>query len=267
MVDVKRFSLTDLFKVLQDVSNTLEVDLDAYLIGGLAMMHRGFKVATKDVDVVLSYQTDEEAFKEALKVCGFDDAGRLSDEYKALGARAILEGPGGMRFDLFIDVVCKKLRLTDDMRRRAERLDIGGHLNLMATAPEDLFLFKSVTDRVDDLADMALLAGLELDWEMMVEELRCDDNNYRFLPLFVSKLDELEDAHGIIAPIRRQVGDEAEEVMGINILIERIDRDPFTLEDMNRVLDEGEEFSKAVLDRMTSRGIVQGREGRYRFSG
>ena len=255
-----------MFKVLNDVSRSLDIEVDAYLIGGLSMMHHGLKVVTKDVDVVFKDKADEQRVETALRSCGFQEVGDASPEYKALEATTIMERSDGMRFDIFVERVCRKLRLTEGMRRRAEQLDLDGRLSLMATAPEDVFLFKSVTDRDDDLADMALLAGLGLDWEAMAIELRTDLQNYRYLPHYAKKLEAIEEVHGIVVPGRHELDEEVEVIMGMNILNERFRRDPFTLADATRCLDEGDEFSILVLDRLMDLGIAHEADGLYRMA-
>lgn len=54
MIERIRFGRTDLFKVLEDVSMSLNREVDAYLIGGLSMMHRGPSIYRK---VMLSRNT------------------------------------------------------------------------------------------------------------------------------------------------------------------------------------------------------------------
>ncbi len=267
MIERTRFGRTELFKVLGDVSNNLDSEVEAYLIGGLSMMHHGLKVVTKDVDVVFMEDADAQRFEAALGSCGFKRASGLSEAYEALGATTVMERSDGMRFDIFIERVCKKLKLTEGMRHRAEGMDLEGRLRLMATTPEDNFLFKSVTDREDDLADMALLAGLGLDWEAMMDELRRDADNYRYLPHFASKLDALEEVYKIVVPNRRGLDEEVEVIMVKNILDDRFRQAPFTLSDATRYLGEGDEFSKLVLDRMMDRGMVHEAEGLYKMAG
>ena len=155
MVGRIRFGSRELFDVLTDMSTRLDDEVEAYLIGGLAMMHHGLKVTTKDVDVVFKDEVDEQTFEDALRACGFYGVTNVPREYRELGAMIIMEVPGGMRFDIFVETVCRKLRLTEGMRGRAEALGLDGRLRLMVCSPEDIFLFKSVTDRDDDLADMA----------------------------------------------------------------------------------------------------------------
>ncbi len=62
MIERTRFGRTELFKVLEDVSYSLDNEVEAYLIGGLSMMHHGLKVVTKDVDVVFMEDADAQRF-------------------------------------------------------------------------------------------------------------------------------------------------------------------------------------------------------------
>lgn len=263
MVERRRFGRGALLDVLSEVSASLEDPVEACLIGGLAMMQRGLKAATKDVDIVFMDEADERAFESALRSLGFVRPREVSDPYDALGATRIVEGPDGMRFDIFVEVVCRKLRLTEGMRGRAEELPLGGNLRLKALAPEDLFLFKGVTERDDDLADMALLAGLALDWQLMSDELTGDRLNGRYLPYYVVKLDELEEAHGIVAPGRRELREEAEVTVAMSRLEDRLAGGPLTILDAARFLGEGEAFCERMLDRMVLMGIAREDDGSF----
>lgn len=263
MAERKRFGLEELDSVLRDVSGKLGRVVEVYLIGGLAMMRHGLKATTKDVDLVFIDAVDEREFETALLPCGFQCASDIPECYKALEATTIMDRPDGMRFDMFVGRVCRKLRLTDGMRRRATRMDLEGHLQLMVMAPEDVFLLKSVTDRDDDLADMALLAGKVHDWRAMLDELRSDAENYRYLPHLSAKLAALEDGHGIVVPGRRQLERESVIVLAINILEGHMRDGPLTLPDATRHLGEGDEFSISVLDRMVELELIREEDGVY----
>lgn len=265
MVERNKFGTEELFDVLNGVSVSLEHEVDAYLIGGLGMMHHGLKATTKDVDVVFTNRTGGNLFEDALRSIGFRGVTEVPDEYIALEATTIMEGPNGIRFDIFVERVCKKLYLTWSMKERASSLHLDGQLRLMATSPEDLFLFKSVTDRDDDLADMALLAGLGLDWPVILDELRSDIRNRRYLPHLVVKLTALEKEYGIVVPGRRQLDEEAELTMGINVLVERFQQTSFSPSDAARALGEGDKFAVQVLDSMVDLGLITKTNELYRF--
>lgn len=105
MVERKRFGMDELLDVLKEVSAGLEGPIEAYLIGGLAMMQRGLKATTKDVDVVFKDIEGEQAFETASGSLGFHRARHLTGEYVAMDATIIMERSDGMRFDIFVDVV------------------------------------------------------------------------------------------------------------------------------------------------------------------
>lgn len=252
----RRSGIDEIDRVIREVSASLERPVDAYLIGGLAMIHHGLKIATKDVDVVLGSLSDCHALETGLEACGFVSTDVVSEEYRKLGATRLMERSDGMRFDIFLERVCRKLRLTRTMMSRATPIGTGGNLRLRALAPGDLFLFKSVTDREDDLADMALLAGLGLDWSSLLGELMADPSNCRYLPHLASKLTALEEVHGVVALLPEWFDSEVELMLGVNLVEETGDWDTISLEDVTRMLGEGDDFSRSVLDRMVALGIV-----------
>jgi hypothetical protein len=259
----KGFGVRELRELLEDVSRGLSREVAVYLIGGLAMMQYGMKASTKDVDLVFTSDSDEQEFEAALRSCGFRRVIDIPECYRRTDARTIMERTDGMRFDIFVKRVCKKLRLTDGMRRRAVGMGLEGDLRLMTLAPEDIFIFKSVTERDYDLADMALMAGRILDLGAIVDELRTDAVNYRYLPHLVVKLDALREVHGIALPGRRRLTREAEVVTAINILEDRLRHAPLTISEATRSLGEGDGFSRPVLGRMVELGIVNEKDGRF----
>ena len=56
------------------------------------------------------------------------------------------------------------------MRHRATSLYHGRALQIYTASKEDLFLFKSVTNREDDLDDTAKLAQSGLNWSIISQE-------------------------------------------------------------------------------------------------
>lgn len=69
-------------------------------------------------------------------------------------------------------------------------------------SPEDIFLFKSVTERAGDLDDMALLAERGLDWDIVLSECVRQSKDIILEAFVAVRLQELEDAKGIASPIR-----------------------------------------------------------------
>jgi hypothetical protein len=243
---------------LDNISGKVENQNKGYLIGGLAMILYGTKLATKDVDIVFDSQNDASLFVATMKNCGFHEVKNLTREYRDLEAHQVLESANGCRFDIFVRVVCNCLVLTAGMKKRAREVFSAGNLQLFAIAPEDIFLFKSVTNRPDDLADMALIAGHGLDWKVIEEELRNQPDFWQWLPHYYRSLEELEVEYSISSPSKRKLEKEAEIAMGIGVIVNRLEEHPLSLAEIMEILGADDStFSLEVLERMKNSHVVK----------
>ncbi|MCJ2512284.1 MAG: hypothetical protein LN409_02890 [Candidatus Thermoplasmatota archaeon] len=196
---------------LASVGASLARDVTAYLIGGCAMILYNAKVATKDIDLVLMSNEDARVVTGALSGDGFTKTKPEDETYRRLGATVMMEDSKGMRFDIFVETVCRKLRITDRMARRSTRYATFGRLKINLVSPEDIFLFKSVTERAGDLDDMALLAERGLDWDVILGECVYQSRDAILEAFLAIRLQELEDEKGIVAPIKGRLEALAEE--------------------------------------------------------
>jgi len=146
----------------RDLSNSLNGEVTVYLIGGGAMTLREQKTATKDIDLVVESAEAYQRVYDTLVEAGYSpqDEGEVSQEYLELGAAAILEKEN-RRFDIFDRQVAGELVLTDEIRDRSAPASIfsGTGLEVRMFSDADIFLFKSVANRPDDLGDMETLIG------------------------------------------------------------------------------------------------------------
>jgi hypothetical protein len=204
-------SRDDLQESLKRVGNSLARDVTAYLIGGCAMILYNAKVATKDIDLVLMSDEDAKAVMDALSGGGFTKTKPEDETYRRLGATVMMEDSKGMRFDIFVETVCRKLRITDRMASRSTRYATYGRLKINLVSAEDIFLFKSVTERAGDLDDMALLAERGLDWDVIFGECVYQSRDVILEAFLAIRLQELEDEKGIVAPIKGRLEALAEE--------------------------------------------------------
>ncbi|WP_336136444.1 hypothetical protein [Natronomonas amylolytica] len=101
------------------------------------------------------------------------------------------------------------------MRQRSETyLDAGG-LSVALVSAEDIFLFKSVAGRTDDIEDMFALVQTELDFDVIEDEL---EQQIELLgqELFVTHTNEalleLEAQHNISTPLAERVSEITERV-------------------------------------------------------
>jgi hypothetical protein len=258
MPDRRTFEKSKLIEALDNISEQLQRPQEAFLVGGLSMMFHGAKLATKDIDIVFLDQKDAQAFIGAARKIGFVDAVDLGHEYINLKARCVLEGKDGVRFDIFIEKVCNALSFSLGMKERAERMYESDSLKLYVASVEDIFLFKAVTSRPDDLADMATLAGRELQWDIIEGEARSQYDSWKWIGRLHGRLGELEDEYGIPSPLKIKIMEEAEVAQAIDILMGRLEGGPISLENATEALGEDDnEFVEKVLKEMKRMKIVK----------
>jgi hypothetical protein len=147
------------------------------MIGGGATALRGEKVATKDVDLILTSDSDLESIGESIRKIGFHHVNHIPEGYEALVDAQIFEGDDrGVRFDLFVRRVCNGLELSEGMISRSDHYQDFGNLALMLCSREYIFLLKSVTERKRDLDDMLVLYRKGLDESVILQECAAQNN-------------------------------------------------------------------------------------------
>ncbi|MBU0761662.1 MAG: hypothetical protein KKD39_01440 [Candidatus Altiarchaeota archaeon] len=166
------------------IGSNLDKAVTAYHIGGNAMCWHGLKDTTKDADVVFLTEKEAEAFKKALIVSGFieNEIVNLDGGYTNMNTFGIFdevretplnqEFTPGLRVDVFLKRVCGVFGFSEGMKKRSVRGFDSGNLVNMVCAPEDVFLFKSVTSREKDLDDMYSIFKGGLDWRVVEDEFR-----------------------------------------------------------------------------------------------
>lgn len=201
MTERRKYSKDELITVLEEVSKHLVAETTVYLIGGLGMVLHGYKAITRDVDIVFDSDEDLKRFITATEKAGMKSISDKSAEYVQLGPQHILENQAGIRLDIFYKQVCNGLILSEDMKQRAQTKLEFHNLTVHAMSGEDIFLFKSITLRDDDLADMASIAAMELDWNTIYLEIRKQPNSEEWFPRVRERLMELKDEYGVDSPL------------------------------------------------------------------
>ncbi|MCU4750948.1 hypothetical protein OB919_02945 [Halobacteria archaeon AArc-curdl1] len=200
---------------LKRIGEAIETPLTVYLIGGGAMAFRDLKNTTKDIDLVVTDGDDLQRLQAVLLANGYEIVKDPGEEYDELGAQRILENDDGCRIDVFNQQVIDKLVLSDGMRRRSERyLDAGG-LSVELVSAEDIFLFKAVAGRTDDIEDMFALVQTALDFDVIEDELerQIDLLGQELFVSYVNEaLFELEEQHNITTPLAETVSEITERV-------------------------------------------------------
>ncbi len=228
------------------------------------MTFRGQKVATKDIDLVVVGSEDMTALRRAMEAAGFTRVPKPGEEYRQLGARILMENASGMRFDLFERVVSRKLAFSPSMQRRSVEEATFGALTLRLASAEDIFLFKSVTDRPDDLEDMSVLATGGLDWNIIKEECLSQETGRNWASHLVGKLQDLEDEYDVVAPITAELQEWAEVYAMSSILAAFLEGREKNFEAIRDHLKAKYEFTDedvtAELSRLAKYGILSVRE-------
>jgi hypothetical protein len=200
----ERFDSEYIRSELERISDHLETPLTVYLIGDGSMTFRNLKETTKDIDLVVTDGDALQQFQVVLLDCGYEVVKDPSEEYHELGAQRILENADGCRIDMFNQKVVDKLVLSEGMRERSVTHLEAGELTVALVSTEDVFLFKSVAGRTDDIDDMFTLVQTGLDFDIVEAELE-QQIDLLGRELFVSYVNEalmsLDERHNITTPL------------------------------------------------------------------
>lgn len=153
-----------------ELAAALDTPTTVYLIGGGALTLQELKPATKDIDLVVRERADLDRLRDALLATGYERPPDLAGEYERLGAAFILQRDT-RRFDVFHRQVAGVLVLSDGMAERSTTLFTEGALRVEQVSLDDIFLFKSVANRSDDVDDMITLAQAGLDTAQLRAEI------------------------------------------------------------------------------------------------
>lgn len=164
--------IQNLFKEIDNfLQGTPETEkLEICVIGGTVLLEQGLKPATKDIDLVVLNVHDFKLFEDTLNTLGFKST-RPTPEYVHLNISQVLERED-FRIDLFQKTVCGKFSVTNSMAKRAREYLILDRLAVYLCSNEDVFLFKTMTERSGDIEDCISLAKRGVEWEIILDELK-----------------------------------------------------------------------------------------------
>ena len=235
--------------------------LALYLIGGGAMAFYGLKVATKDIDIILTNQEDLNNLQAALVAIGYKEPNPIviTRPYNEMQTSAILENKDGFRWDLFLTKVCGKLTLSAEMQNRATSLYQGNKLKVLIASKEDLFLFKGITTRDADLDDTRILAQSGLNWETIAQECKkqSQESGVCWEDALAQNLQDLKAKYGIEAPIEKALRKTAEQKIIETTLLGQIEKGNNTVHSIAKAINEPESFVRIELVRLVKRGIIK----------
>ncbi|MFH0815303.1 MAG: hypothetical protein V1934_00590 [Methanobacteriota archaeon] len=266
MAERKRFERKELVKVLEQTGENVNKETSAYLIGGLNMILDGFKTTTKDVDLVFSDEASVKKFVSASEKAGFTRVKKLETDYRDLNAWIVLETASGMRFDIFCRQVCGGLVLSPGMMARSDERLRFGNLIIKSCSSEDIFLFKSITSRPDDLTDMRALLGRVIDWKIIENEVRSQPDSWRWIGRLYGRLLELRDVYDVKSPLLETLEPDAELSQAMGILLSHIEKEPLSKSEAVSVLEKDGALATASLKKLERLGLVASDKGKYRLA-
>jgi len=255
------FNESRLISELEKIGNNLKRGIKIFLIGGCSMVIRGYKLATKDIDVVFTSALDLKDFADVLKDFGFQEIIKLPNDYEALGASAVFRDAKGFQFDLFHRQVCRGLEITKRMEERAEFYRTFGKLDVYLLAPEDIFLFKSITEREADIVDMRTLAERGLNWDTIKQECTLQEKRRIWEYFLVYRLEELKSRFGIEAPIIKELWKIGGDELVRRVFTEIVKDGNDTFDKIHEVIKEkyrySESWTRRELKRLVEKGILK----------
>lgn len=171
--------LNDMNELFKLISRSIQKDLVCYAFGGNAMMHYGYKNATKDIDLVFDENSSREEFIRAIKLIGYEKKSPLKiyvPELLKEKNKPEMYSRGDERFDIFFESIFQT-KLSKVMKEKAyARLDFAAKENTLTVfvlSKEDIILLKSVTQREKDFDDILTIVEREkeINWKVIVEEV------------------------------------------------------------------------------------------------
>ena len=212
---MNQFNSRQLLEELRKISGETGVKTRVYMIGGCSMSLRGLKPSTKDVDLIFTGRGELNAFARALEKLGYEKVMESTAEYEKLEAQVIYRKRESAGFDLFLNKVCGGLVLSAEMKKRAVKFGEFGNVEVLLCSEEDVFVFKSITERPRDVDDMAALIKAKrdsFDWEAVKKEITEQASRYPNLPtLAFNKLIDLQEKHEITVPVFSWLKKKSEE--------------------------------------------------------
>jgi len=188
-----------------EIDSKLDKPLKIFLIGGAALMHYGSKDSTKDIDIVLQAEEEFKELRDVLLKLGF--LSKIAPITHQNFTLADWLSRGDFRLDLFNNVICGKLRLSQRIADRAKIFPKVGKLTVCVCSKEDIFLFKSITERDGDREDCITLVKQGINWDTIFNELNQqigESGADEWITIVHDRLAELSQL-GLTIPILKQV--------------------------------------------------------------
>lgn len=260
MAQRRSFNKGYLKQEFDKLDNTAKQSIALYLIGGGAMAFCGLKVATKDIDIILTNQEDLNILQAVLGAIGYKEPNPIliTRAYNKMQTSAMLENQDGFRWDLFLSKVCNALTLSGEMQKRANILYQGNRLKILIASKEDLFLFKGITEREADLDDMRILAQSGLNWEIISQECKSQSEatGVCWEDALYQNLIDLKVKYRIESPIEKPLRRTAERKIIETTLMRQIQKGNHTVKSIAKEIKEPQNFIREELKQLADKGLI-----------
>ena len=196
--------------LFKELDKNLKENVHFYIIGGAVMLYYGLKTATKDIDIVVESSSEFRATNALLKELQFESH-IPSLDYKRFDLNQIFVR-NDYRIDLFQKIVCRGFRLSEGMKKRAEKVFAFQNLTMSLCSLTDIFMFKTFTERPGDIDDCTLLAQEDIDWPAMLVEIK-EQISLSEKPVWITYVAERLDllAEEVEIPIKKDIDNLRDE--------------------------------------------------------
>ena len=173
-------------EALEGIGGHVEEPLTAYLGGGSALVVRGVKDVTSDIDLLVPSETALDRLEGAITDAGYGSILRR-DVVDEAGSMRQFEDDHGRGIDIFDTQIGDGLVLSDGIERRSEAYLPREEFEVFLISPEDIYLSKLVhSGRIKDMPDKNALMRHDLDMAVISDELATQrELNDRDLPSLV----------------------------------------------------------------------------------
>lgn len=198
-------SFKQIEELFKEIEKQLKRKVHVFAIGGTVLLQQGMKPATKDIDIITETKKEFDTFQIMLKLIGFRTK-LPTTEYKHMNINQIFIRED-FRIDLFYKTVCKGFSISKGMIKRANIVLELKNLKVFFCSNEDVFLFKTMTQREGDIEDCISLAQRGLDWKVILTELKKQIHTSGkdiWITWVGERLDMLEEK-GLDIPIMKEV--------------------------------------------------------------
>ena len=248
---------------LQKIEDHLQTEVEAYLIGGgaMALHQRSLKDTTKDIDLVVVDETALSRLMGVLDELGYEEVTDLGDEYDRLGARHCVRNDAGCQFDVFYRQIADKLFFSDGMQARSQQFLSSEYFSVGLVSFEDIFLFKAVAERPDDIGDMATLVQTDLDFDVIANELERQVEllgGEFFVTVVSASLERLDESEGIQTPLDDVVRESYQRYMkGYELRIQLDEETPKSLSELAAELGVSDEETERRYEYLNQYGFAE----------